>query len=84
MTLKLLVRYSNSCVKQKLEELGEVWLKIPMGGGQLMDNHESLRVSENTGDRVQRPSMVEYRGGKRAGRQVGDEEVNSLPLRGLL
>lgn len=65
MTLKLLVRYSNSCVKQKLEELAEVWLKVLMWGGQLMDNYESLRIAENTGDRVQRPSMVKYRGGKR-------------------
>lgn len=65
MTLKLLVRYSNSCVKQQLEELAEVWLKVSMWGGQLMDNHESLRIAENTGDRVQRPSMVKYRGGKR-------------------
>lgn len=63
MKLKPLVRHPSSSIKQELEQLGEVWLKIPMWGGQLMNNRESLRISENTRDRVQRMPMSSTRGG---------------------
>lgn len=39
-------------------------------GSQLTDNHESLRMSEDTRDRVQRRLTVKHRGGKRQPRDT--------------